>query len=62
MQSSLMNLVAPFCKKVKNFPKCGNWQKCNYVTAISLYCTMKTPILEGDLKEAGYISLGVQRL
>jgi hypothetical protein len=24
-------------------PQCGNWQKCNYVTTISLHHTMKTP-------------------
>jgi hypothetical protein len=41
MQSSLMNLVAPFCRKVKKLAKCGNWQKYNYVTTISLYRTMK---------------------
>jgi hypothetical protein len=44
MRSSLMNLVAPFCKKVEKLPKCGNWQKCNYVTTISLHRTMKTPL------------------
>jgi hypothetical protein len=43
MRSSLMNLVASFCKKVEKLPKCGNWQKCNYVTAISLRRIMKTP-------------------
>jgi hypothetical protein len=48
MQSSLMNLVAPFCKKVEKLPKCGNWQKCNYVTTISLHRTMKTPIYSSN--------------
>jgi hypothetical protein len=43
MQGSLINLVAPFCQKVEKLPKCGNWQKCNYVTTISLHRTMKTP-------------------
>jgi hypothetical protein len=43
MRSSLMNLVAPFCKKVEKLSKCGNWQKCNYMTTISLHGTMKTP-------------------
>jgi hypothetical protein len=42
MRSPLMNLVASFCKKIKKLPKCGNWQKCNYVIAISLHRTMKT--------------------
>jgi hypothetical protein len=43
MLSSLTNLVVFFCNDIGKLPKCGNWQKCNYVTIISLHRTMKTP-------------------
>jgi hypothetical protein len=46
--------VAPFCKKVEKLPKCGNWQKCNYVTTISLHRTIKTP--NGILVKQSYKS------